>query len=168
MSCLCINIHVNRNNVITFFHLQKNGSKYSGDSTKRSKLSDNLANGLLKKIRHVKNILKKLKNHPIMITLEFARMTLRSLDLPQQQKNTWYFVKQRNWCPDTHRFLDVALFMQKTEEIRISVISKNLHYKQMINKMCYTFWYYCHFWSDKKINCSISCQYLAGKILQIH
>ena len=102
-----------------------------------------------------------------MITLEFARMTLRSLDLPEQQKSTWYFVKQRNWCPDAHRFLDVALFMQKTEEIRISVILKNLHYKQ-ISKMCYTFWYYCHFWSDKKINCSISCQYLAGKILQIH
>ena len=145
LCCLCINIHVNRNNVITFFLLQKNGSKYSGDCTKRSKLSDNLANDLLKKIRHVKNILKKpQKNHPMIITLEFGRITLRSLDLPQEEKSTWYSVKQKNWCLDTHRFLDVALFMQMTEEIRISVISKNLHYKQMISKMCYTFWYYCH------------------------
>ena len=64
LCCLCINIHVNRNNVITFFLLQKNGSKYSGDCTKRSKLSDNLANDLLKKIRHVKNILKKIKKSP--------------------------------------------------------------------------------------------------------
>ena len=146
LCCRCIYIHVNRNNVINFFHLQKNGSKYSGDCTKRFKLPDNLADDLLKKIRHVKNILKKkIKNHPIIITLGFARITLRSLNLSQQQKSTWYFVKQRNLWPATHRFLDVALFMQKTEEIRISVISKNLHYRQMISKMCYTFWYYCHF-----------------------
>ena len=79
----------------------------------------------------------------MIITLEFGRITLRSLDLPQEEKSTWYSVKQKNWCLDTHRFLDV-IFMQMAEEIRISVISKNLHYKQMISKMCYTFWYYCH------------------------
>ena len=64
LCCRCIYIHVNRNNVINFFHLQKNGSKYSGDSTKRFKLPDNLADDLLKKIRHVKNILKKNKKPP--------------------------------------------------------------------------------------------------------
>ena len=47
--------------IIYFFHLQENGSKYSGDCTKRFKLPDNLANDVLKKIGHVKNILKKYK-----------------------------------------------------------------------------------------------------------
>ena len=49
------------NNLIIFFHLEKNGSKYSGDCTKRFKLPDNLTNDVLKKIGHVKNILKKCK-----------------------------------------------------------------------------------------------------------
>ena len=33
-----------------------------------------------------------------------------------------YIYIQKNLCPATHKFVDIALFMQKTGEILISVI----------------------------------------------
>ena len=87
------------------------------------------------------------------------------LNFPQQWKSPWKTKKlvpsrsQVYWCNTFHpKYRRVTNFFD-LEKVTLP--------KTWI---CYTFWFYCHFYwgkKSKKMNCSVLCQHPTGTFLQI-